>query len=60
MALVPFIVGIYHKMHSKKVEQDDRHLLSHLGMELFLKVQSEEMKDLRPSAPFSAPKRARK
>eukprot|EP00090_Calanus_glacialis_P008453 TRINITY_DN16803_c0_g1_i1.p1 TRINITY_DN16803_c0_g1~~TRINITY_DN16803_c0_g1_i1.p1 ORF type:complete len:987 (-),score=378.79 TRINITY_DN16803_c0_g1_i1:278-3136(-) len=57
---VPVIVGFYHEMHSEKVEQGDRYVLSHMAMELLLKVQSEEMKDLRPTAPFRAPKRARK
>ena len=42
------------------MEQGDRYVLSHMAMEILLKVQFDEMKDLRPTAPFRALKRARK
>jgi len=57
---VPIIVGFYHEMHSQKTEEGDRYVLSHMALELLLKVQTDEMKDLRPTAPFRAPKKARR
>jgi len=59
---VPVIVAFYHEMHSQKVGQGDntRFVVSHMAMELLLKVQTDEMKDLRPTAPFRATKRVRK
>ena len=56
---VPVIVGFYYEMHSENMEQGNRYGLSHRAVELLLKVQSEEMKDLRPTNPFTAPERAR-
>jgi len=57
---VPIIVGFYHEMHSERTEQGDRFVLSHMAMELLLKVQTDEMRELRPTAPFRAPKKTRK
>jgi len=57
---VPVIVGFYHEIHSQRVEETGRYVLSHMAVELLLKVQTDEMKDMRPTAPFRAPKRAKK
>eukprot|EP00092_Neocalanus_flemingeri_P108624 GFUD01139505.1.p1 GENE.GFUD01139505.1~~GFUD01139505.1.p1 ORF type:complete len:1236 (+),score=447.39 GFUD01139505.1:45-3752(+) len=59
---VPVIVAFYHEMHSEKVGQGEnmRYVVSHMAMELLLKVQTDEMKDLRPTAPFRAPTRVRR
>jgi len=57
---MPVIVGFYHEMHSQRAEETGRYVLSHMAVELLLKVQTDEMKDLKPTAPFRQPKKAKK
>ena len=57
---VPVLVGFYHEIHSPTqydVAGNEAHVLQHMGLELLLKVQTDEMKDLRPKAPFVAKKK---
>ena len=59
---VPVLIGFYHEVHSQTQydnEGHEAHVLHHLGLELLLKVQTEEMRELRPRAPFVANKRVR-
>jgi len=55
---VPVIVGFYNESHSTKTE--NRWNMSYMAVELLLKVQTDEMKELRPKAPFKPPKQIRK
>ena len=51
---VPVLVGFYHETHSDMQRDSDgdmAHVLSHMAVELLLKVQTDEMRDLRPVAP---------
>jgi len=59
---VPVIIAFYHETHSDKVGQGDnmRYVVSHMAVELLLKVQTDEMKELRPTAPFRPPKKAKR
>merc|ERR1719233_2745007 len=57
---MPVIVGFYHEIHSQRAEETGRYVLSHMAVELLLRVQTDEMKDLKPTAPFRQPKKARK
>jgi len=60
---VPLLVAFYHDTASAKVEgvtargEEARSIMSHLAIELLLKVQTGEMSSLAPSKPFSQPKR---
>ena len=58
---VPVLVGFYHEVHSQ-TQYDNvgnpAHVLQHMGLELLLKVQTDEMRELRPRAPFVAKKKA--
>ena len=57
---VPLLVAFYHDTASPKVEaggEEARSIMSHLAIELLLRVQTGEMSSLAPSKPFSQPKR---
>ena len=53
---VPLLVAFYHDTASPKVE-GGRSIMSHLALELYLKVQTGEMSNLAPIKPFSQPKK---
>lgn len=60
---VPVIVGFYHEVHSdmqRDADGDMCHVLSHMAMELLLKVQTDEIRELRPVAPYREVRRARR
>ena len=60
---VPVLVGFYHEVHSdmqRDADGDMCHVLSHMAMELLLKVQTDEIRELRPVAPYREVKRARR
>ena len=60
---VPVIVGFYHEVHSdlqRDRDGDMCHVLSHMAMELLLKVQTDEIRELRPVAPYKEVKRAKR
>ena len=55
---VPLLVAFYHDTASPRVEgrgDEVRSIMSHLAVELLLKVQTGEMSSLAPSKPFSQP-----
>ena len=55
---VPVIVAFYHDTASPKASSDCRRfIMSHMGLELLLRVQTPEMASLAPSRPFSQPRR---
>ena len=58
---VPVLVGFYHEVHSQTQYDNvgnSAHVLQHMGLELLLKVQTDEMRELRPKAPFVSKKKA--
>ena len=60
---VPIIVGFYHEVHSdmqRDADGDMAHVLSHMAVELLLKVQTDEIRELRPVAPYREVKRAKR
>jgi len=50
---VPILVAFYHETNSKRVGEVYR--LSHMAMELLLKVQTEEIITMQPVVPFCPP-----
>ena len=60
---VPVLVGFYHELHSDMQRDQDgemAHVLSHMGLELLLKVQTDEMKELKPTAPYKEVRKVKK
>ena len=60
---VPLLVAFYHDTASPRVEgrgDEVRSIMSHLAVELLLKVQTGEMTSLAPSKPFSQPSKLQK
>ena len=60
---IPVLVGFYHEVHSDMQRDADGamcHVLSHMAMELLLKVQTDEIRELKPVAPYREVKRAKR
>ena len=60
---VPLLVAFYHDTASPRVEgrgDEVRSIMSHMAVELLLKVQTGEMSSLAPSKPFSQPSKLQK
>merc|ERR1719186_713093 len=55
---VPLVVTFYHDLKSNKVTQDkeEKFELSHMAMEILLIVQTDDMRELQPLAPYQKPK----
>ena len=59
----PLIVGFYHEIHSdlrRDADGDMAHVLSHMGLELLLKVETREMDELKPTKKFKETKKIKK
>ena len=59
---VPLLVAFYHDTASPRVEsstrgEESRAVMSHLALELLLKVQTGEMSNLAPIKPYSQPRK---
>merc|ERR1719186_2291517 len=55
---VPLVVTFYHDLKSNKLTQDkeEKFELSHMAVEILLIVQTDDMRELQPLAPYRKPK----